>query len=112
MISLKKILLEVLNNYSIEFDLFIDRKVNTYDVLNEIRALEGVTIVSIITPEGYSQEKEYEYIRIRMKFVTRGEADKMLQNILDGALAQNDEDNIRIQGIRSMKIRKGTLNKL
>ena len=112
MIKLKDILLEVLNNFSVELDLFIDRKVNTYDVLNEIRALEGVTIVSIITPEGYSQEREHEYIRIRMKFVTREEADTMLQNILNGALAQNDEDKVRIQGIRSMKIRKGTLNKL
>ena len=112
MISLKNILYEILNNFSIEFDLFIDRKVNTYDVLNEIRALSGVTIVTIITPDDYSQSRDDLYIRIRVKFVTRGESEEIINNILDGALAQNDEDKVRIQGIRSMKIRKGTLNKL
>ena len=112
MISLKNILYEILNNFSIEFDLFIDRKVNTYDVLNEIRALKGITIVNIITPEDYSQSGDDEYIRIRVKFVTRGEANEMINNILDGALAQDNKDEVRIQGIKSMKIRKGTINRL
>ena len=55
MISIKKILYEVLNNYSVEVDLFVDRSSSTYDVTNEIRALQGVTIVTIITPEDYTQ---------------------------------------------------------
>ena len=115
MISLKKILYEVLNNYSVEVDLFIDSQYNTYDILNEIRAVKGITIVTIITPEDYSQTGGDEYIRLRIKFVTRGEANDMLQGFLDDALATSpgpDEDNIRIQGVKSMKYREGTLKQL
>lgn len=115
MISLKKILYEVLNNYSVEVDLFVDKSISTYDVTNEIRALKGVTIVTIITPEDYSQTGGDKYIRLRIKFVTRGEANDMLQQFLDDALATSpgpDEDEIRIQGIKSMKYRKGTLKRL
>ena len=39
MIKLKDILLEILNNFSVEADVFIDPKVNIYDVTNELRAL-------------------------------------------------------------------------
>ena len=115
MISLKKILYEVLNNYSVEVDLFVDKSISTYDVTNEIRALKGVTIVTIITPEDYSQTGGDEYIRLRIKFVTRGEADEMLQGFLDDALANSPgpkEDNIRIQGVKSMKYRENTLKRL
>ena len=67
MISLKNILYEVLNNYSVEVDLFIDTSVATYDITNEIRALKGVTIVTIITPEDYIQKtgSSDEYIRLQ-----------------------------------------------
>ena len=115
MISLKKILLEVLNNYSVEVDLFIDKSSSTYDVTNEIRALKGVTIVTIITPEDYAQTGGDEYIRLRIKFVTRGEANEMLQSFLDDALSTSpgpEEDNIRIQGIKNLTFREGTLKKL
>ena len=112
MISLTKILNEVLNNYSVEVDLFVDKSASTYDVTNEIRALKGVTIVSIITPEDYVQGTGDEYIRLRIKFVTRDEANNMLQQFLDDALAQNDDDKIRIQGIKSMKNREVTLKRL
>jgi len=112
MISLKKILYEILNNYSVEVDLFTDKSSSTYDITNEIRALKGVTIVTIITPEDYVQSGGDEYIRLRIKFVTRGEANDMLQQFLDDALAQDDDDNIRIQGIKSMKYIEGTLKRL
>ena len=117
MISLKDILYEVLNNYSVEVDLFIDKSTSTYDITNEIRALKGVTIVTIITPEDYVQKTggSDEYIRLRIKFVTRGEANNMLQQFLDNALATSPgpkEDNIRIQGVKSMKYRENTLKRL
>ena len=113
MISLKKILNEILNNYSVEVDLFIDKSSSTYDITNEIRALKGITIVTIITPDEYTQKQGAdEYIRLRIKFVTRGEANDMLQQFLNDALAQNDEDEIRIQGIKSMSYIEGTLKRL
>ena len=112
MIKLKKILNEILNTYSVECSIWSDRKFPITDILNQIRALKKITIVGNITPEDYLQKEDIEYTKLKIKFVTREEADTMLQNILNGALAQNDEDKVRIQGIRSMKIRKGTLNKL
>ena len=113
MISLKNILYEVLNNYSVEVDIHIDPSTSHYDVTNEIRALKGITIVTIITPEDYIQKQGAdEYIRIRIKFVTRDETNNMLQQFLNDALAQNDDDEVRIQGIKSMSYREGTLKKL
>ena len=112
MISLKKILYEVLNNYSVEVDLFTDKSIWTYDITNEIRALKGITIVTIITPEDYSQTGGDEYIRLKIKFVTRGDSNEMLQQFLDSALAKDDKDTIRIQGVKSMKYRKDTLKRL
>lgn len=112
MISLKNILYEVLGIYSVEVDLFIDPQYNTYDILNEIRAIKGITIVNIITPEDYSQTGGDEYIRLRIKFVTRDDANAMLQQFLNDALAQNDNDELRIQGIKSMKYREETLKKI
>ena len=112
MISLKKILSEILNNYSVEVDMFVNKSVSTYDITNEIRALKGITIVTIITPEDYSQLGDDIYIRLRIKFVTRNEANDMLQQFLDSALAKDDKDSIRIQGIKSMEYRKDTLKRL
>ena len=115
MISLKKILYEILNNYSVEVDLFVDKSISTYDITNEIRALQGVTIVTIITPDDYAQTTGDEYIRLRIKFVTRSEANDMLQQFLDDALATSpgpEKDKIRIQGVKSMKFREGTLKRL
>ena len=114
MISLKNILYEILNNYSVEVDLFVDKSAAVYDITNEIRALQGVTIVTIITPEDYVQKtgSSDEYIRLRIKFVTRGESKEMLQNFLDAALAKDDKDTIRIQGVKSMKYREDTLKRL
>ena len=87
MISLKKILNEILNNYSVEVDLFVDKTASHYDITNELRALKGVTIVTIITPEDYVQKtgSSDEYIRLRIKFITRGEANDLLQSLLDSA---------------------------
>ena len=114
MISLKNILYEILNNYSVEVDLFVDKSAAVYDITNEIRALQGVTIVTIITPEDYVQKtgSSDKYIRLRIKFVTRGESKEMLQNFLDAALAKDDKDTIRIQGVKSMKYREDTLKRL
>ena len=113
MISLKNILYEVLNNFSVEADIFIDPQYNTYDILNELRALRRITIVTIITPEDYSQTSGDTYIRLRMKFVTRGESKEALQGFLDSALSTDKgETEYRIQGLKSMKFREGTLKRL
>ena len=113
MIKLKNILYEILNNFSVELDLFVDKSVSTYDITNEIRAVRGVTIVTSITPDDYSQQGDDEYVRIKMKFITRGEAKEALQRFLDDALnKEKGEDKYRIQGIKSIKFREKTLKRL
>ena len=111
MIKLKNILNEILNNYSIEVDLFIDKTSSHYDITNEIRALRGITIVTIITPDDYIQKtgSSDEDMRLKIKFVTRGEVNDMLQSFLNSALAKDKEDQLRIVGVNSMKFRKENL---
>lgn len=114
MIKLKDILSEVLNTFQVEVDLFIDKASSHYEITNEIRALKGITIVNIITPEDYVQKagSSDEYMRLKLKFVTRGEAKEIMQTFLDNALAKDDKDTIRIQGIKSMKFREDTLKRI
>ena len=114
MIKLKDILLEVLNTFQVEIDLFIDKASSHYEITNEIRALKGITIVTIITPDDYVQKagSSDEYMRLKIKFVTRGEAKEIMQTFLDSALAKDNEDTIRIKGIKSMKFREETLKRI
>ena len=113
MISLKNILGEVINTFSVEIDLFVDSKAFISDILNEIRAVRGVTIVTSITPDDYNQQGDDEYVRLKMKFITRGEAKDALQRFLDDALASEEGENeYRIQGIKSLKFRDGTIKRL
>ena len=98
---------------TIEVDLIIDPSFNTYDILNEIRALKRVTIVTVITPEDYNQSAGDEYIRLRMKLVTRVDAQEALQSILDDAISSKKGDNVvSIQGIKTIKYREGTLKRM
>ena len=116
MISLKKILYEILNTYSVEVDLFVDTTVFISDILNEIRGLEKVTIVTIITPDEYTQKPGGDlYVRLRVKFVTRGEANDALKKFLEDTLESSpnvQNPDIRIPGVKSMKFREGTLKRL
>jgi len=112
MIKLKDILYEILNNFSVEIDLFVDPNIFITEIINEIRALKGITIVNIITPDDYSQLSGDLYVRLKVKFVTRGEANDMLQQFLNDALAQDDKDEVRIQGVKSMSYIEGTLKRL
>ena len=114
MIKLKDILLEILNTFQVEVDLFIDKATSHYEITNEVRALKGITIVNIITPEDYVQKQGADkYMKVRIKFVTREDAQEMLQNFLDDTLTNDGgENDVRIQGVKSMKFIDGTLKRL
>jgi len=114
MIKLTNILLEILNTFQVEVDLFVDKSSSHYEITNEIRALKGITIVTIVTPDDYTQKSgsSDEYMRLKLKFVTRGEAKEIMQTFLDNALAKDDKDTIRIKGIKSMKFREETLKRI
>ena len=51
-------------------------------------------------------------MRLKIKFVTRGEVNDMLQSFLNYALAKDKEDKLRIIGVKSMKFRKETLKRI
>ena len=113
MISLKNILGEVINTFSVEIDLFVDSKAFISDILNEIRAVRGVTIVTSITPDDYVQTKGDQYVRLKMKFITREDAkqdmEKIKQDILTSDRSAND---LRVPGVKSFKYKEDTLKRL
>ena len=111
MIKLKDILNEVLNTYKIEANLFTDRDFNISDILNQIRAVRKITIVSIDPID--IKKPGIEYHKIKIKFVTRGEPKQDLEqfkkDILSSDLSKTD---LRIPGIKSIKFKEETLKRL
>ena len=115
MISLTKILYEVLNSYSVECDLYVDPEAFISDVLNELRALRRITIVSNITPDEYIQKSGVDYYRLKIKFVTRQDPNDALKAFLEDALVSDpkvQDPDIRIPGIKNMSFREETLTRL
>ena len=111
MIKLKNILLEVLNTFQIEAILVNDSKFSISDILNQIRGLRKITIVNI---EPIDIEKpNLEYHKIKIKFVTRNEPKKDLEqfkkDILTSDLSKTD---LRIPGVKSIKFKDETLKRL
>ena len=111
MIKLKNILLEVLNTFQIEAILINDSKFSISDILNQIRGLRKVTIVSIEPVD--IKKPGIEYHKIKIKFVTRGEPKQDLEqfkkDILSSDLSKTD---LRIPGIKSIKFKEETLKRL
>ena len=107
------ILSEILNTYSIEVDLFTDPSFNVTDILNQIRAIRKITIVSIITPDGYVQKSNVEYQKLRIKFVTREYPKNELNTIKSDMLKSDLEKNdLRVPGVKNIKFREETLRRI
>ena len=111
MIKLKDILNEVLNTYKIEANLFTDRDFNISDILNQIRAVRKITIVSIDPID--IKKQGIEYYKVKIKFVSRGEPKQDLEqfkkDILSSDLSKTD---LRIPGVKSVKFKPETLKRL
>ena len=111
MIKLKKILSEILNNYQIEVNLFTDPTFNVTDILNQIRAVRKITIVSV--EDIPTNKPGIEHHLLRVKFVTRGEPkqdlEKIKSDILQSDLSKKD---LRIPGVKSLKFIEGTLKRI
>ena len=113
MIKLTNILSEVLNTYQVEANLFTDPGFNITDILNQIRAVRKITIVTINTPDGYVQKSNVEFQKLKIKFVTRTDPKLDLEQIKNDILNTNlKTKNIRIPGIKSMKFNIETLRRL
>ena len=113
MIGLKNILSELLNTYKIEADLFTHPEYNVTDILNQIRAVRKITIVTIITPEDYIQKSDVEYQRLKIKLVTREDPAKDIEKMTNDMLTSDLETNsLRIPGIKNIKFKPETISRL
>ena len=113
MISLEKILSEILNTYQVEADLWTNPEFNITDILNQIRAIRKITIVTIITPENYVQRPNEEYQLLKIKLVTRddpkNDIEKITKDILTSDMSKTD---LRVPGVKSFKYKEETLKRL
>ena len=111
MIKLKDILSEVLNTFQIEAILVNDSKFSISDILNQIRGLRKITIVNI---EPIDIEKpNLEYHKIKIKFVTRNEPKKDLEQFKNDILSSDlSKTDLRIPGVKSIKFKEQTLKRL
>ena len=111
MIKLTNILSEVLNTYQIEGTIINDSEYNISDILNQIRAVRKITIVSIDPID--IKKQGIEYYKVKIKFVTRGEPKQDLEqfkkDILTSDLSKTD---LRIPGVKSIKFKEETLKRL
>jgi hypothetical protein len=111
MIKLTNILSEVLNTFQIEAILINDSSFSISDILNQIRGLRKVTIVSVEPID--IKKPGIEYHKIKIKFVTRGEPKQDLEqfkkDILSSDLSKKD---LRIPGVKSIKFKEKTLKRI
>ena len=111
MIKLTNILSEVLNTFQIEAVLINDSSFSISDILNQIRGLRKVTIVSVEPVD--IKKPGIEYHKIKIKFVTRREPKQDLEqfkkDILTSDLSKTD---LRIPGVKSIKFKDETLKRL
>ena len=113
MMKLEKILSEILNTYKVEADLWTNPEFNITDVLNQIRAIRKITIVTIITPENYVQRPNEEYQLLKIKLVTRDDPKNDIEKITKDILTSDLETNsLRIPGIKNMKFKQETIKRL
>ena len=112
MFKLKNILSELLNTYKVEADLWTNPEFNITDVLNQIRAVRKITIVTIITPEDYVQSGDSEYQKLKIKMVTRDDPKDDIEKITKNILTSDIETNsLRIPGIKNIKFKPETIKR-
>ena len=111
MIKLSNILSEILNTYQVEAFLITNPKFNISDILNQIRAIRKVTIVSVDPVD--IKKPGIEYHKIKIKFVTRGEPKQDLEKFKDDILTSDlSKTDLRVPGVKSLKFNEKTLKRL
>ena len=112
MIKLKQILSEILNTYSVEGYILSDKNESIAEINAQIRAIEKITIVDIITPENFPQKKNVEYTKIRVKFITHTNDPKQDIENFKKEILTSEEGNVRIEGVRSVKFNLDSLKRI
>ena len=113
MIKLTNILTELLNTYQVEAYMLTSRDFNITDILDQIRAIQKITIVRNITPEDFLQKPNVEFTRVSIKFITRGDAKVDMEKIKQDILTSDmDKTDLRIPGVKSFNFKPETLKRL
>ena len=121
MIELKNIITEALNTYSVEMAMKSNRKYGLMGILDEIRAVEKITIVQNVTPTNnpkFGKEKylsdKVEYTLLKVKWVTRTNPKEDLEQFKRDMLTTTDlqDTGLRIPGILSLKFKTETLKRV
>ena len=111
MIKLTNILSEILNTYQVEGIIINDSEYNISDILNQVRAVRKITIVSIDPID--IKKPGIEYHKIKIKFVTRGEPKQDLEQFKKDMLSSDlSKTDLRIPGVKSVKFKEETLKRL
>ena len=111
MIKLTNILSEILNTYQVEGIIINDSEYNISDILNQVRAVRKITIVSVDPVD--IQKPGIEYHKIKIKFVTRGEPKQDLEKFKDDILTSDlSKTDLRIPGVKSFKFKSETLKRI
>ena len=114
MIKLTNILSEVLNTFQVEATLVSDKKTNISSILDQIRGLHKVTIVTNITQDKKSNPN-YEFTKVKIKFVSRENPKEDLIQLKKDMLTSDftpDHKHIRVSGLKSVKFKTDTLRRL
>ena len=121
MIKLKNIITEALNTYSVEVAMKSNRKYGLMGILDEIRAVQKITIVQNITPTNdpkfgttkYIIDK-VDYTLLKVKWVTRTNPKEDIKQFQRDMLVTTDlqDTGIRIPGILSLKFKMDKLTRV
>ena len=121
MIEFVNIITEALNTYSVEVAMKSNRKYGLMGILDEIRAVQKITIVQNITPTNdpkfgttkYISDK-VEYTLLKVKWVTRTNPKEDIKQFQRDMLVTTDlqDTGIRIPGILSLKFRIDKLTRV
>ena len=114
MIKLTNILSEVLNTFQVEATLVSDKKTNISSILDQIRGLHKVTIVTNITQDKKSNPN-YEFTKVKIKFVSRENTKEDLIQLKKDMLTSDftpDHKHIRVSGLKSVKFKPETLTRI
>tara|TARA_R110001592_G_scaffold82989_3_gene245715 strand:+ start:2047 stop:2388 length:342 start_codon:yes stop_codon:yes gene_type:complete len=113
MVKLTNILSEILNTYQFQAYMLTSRDFNITDVLDQVRAIQKITIVRNLTPPEYVQPTDAEYTLVNIKFITRGDAKEDMEKIKQDILTSDREENdLRVPGVKSFKYKEDTLKRL
>tara|TARA_R100000152_G_C6647655_1_gene90209 strand:- start:220 stop:567 length:348 start_codon:yes stop_codon:yes gene_type:complete len=115
MIKLANILSEVLSTYQVEADIISDKKVNISSILDQIRGLHKVTIVTNTTRRKTTSSKKTENTTVKIKFVSRENPEEDLIQLKKDMTTSDftpDHKHLRIPGLRSVIFKPKTLKRI